>query len=211
MRINALPNAKNMPNANHSGEPTPMQITTLANMIWIGEQILWLSKTHHELECSLVVSQRLNIYMRSQHPKTNVGGMRQRFHICKKIYNFLETYCWRYQLGHTWAMLQFYEEFYNTSEFLTKEQRQMISDWFSVYAAPSGVACICSFDWNFGLTENWWTTNPSLCTGPKRASRAILDDGQLLRATLVTISSFPHIPMSEWVPNKMPVANMLSL
>jgi len=33
MRITALPNAKNMPNANHSEEPTPMQITTLATMI----------------------------------------------------------------------------------------------------------------------------------------------------------------------------------
>ena len=81
----------------------------------------------------------------------------------------------------------------------------MILGWYSVYPAPNGVARLFRSDGNSGFVQIWW---PDEFIGFYRSKtscpRTSLNDGQLLRPTIVTISSFRCVPISKRLPNPMP-------
>ena len=85
------------------------------------------------------------------------------------------------------------------------ESKKMISSWYSAYPAPNGVARLFRFDWNFGCAKIWWPDEPiDFYKSETSCSRTSLDDGQLLRATTVTTSSFWYTPIPKFATHSIP-------
>jgi len=79
------------------------------------------------------------------------------------------------------------------------------SGWHSLYPVPSGVAHLFRFDWSSGFAKIWWPDESTVFYWSKTCCpRTSLDDVQLVRATIVTISGSWCISMSKSVPNPIP-------
>jgi len=98
------------------------------------------------------------------------------------------------------------QEAYHTCS--PKGSRQIISGWYSVYPAPVGVACLFRFDWKSGFAKIWWPDeSTSLYWSKTSYPRKSLNEGQLLRAIVVTITSFWYIPKSQ--KGTIPMADLV--
>ena len=100
------------------------------------------------------------------------------------------------------------QEAYNTHMSPTGP-RKMISGWYSVYPAPNGFAWFVRFDFNSRFAMIWWPMwwqdeSAGGYWANTSCLRTSLDDGQLLRATIVTTSCFWYTPMAKPVPNPTP-------
>ena len=118
------------------------------------------------------------------------------------IYN---SYGWRHKLSNTLVFWGFNTGSTKKTFLPRNRSRKMISGWYSVYPAPNGVARLFRFDRNSGFAKIWWLYESTGFYWSKTSCpRTSLDDGQLLRAIVDTISGFWCIPMSKPVPNQMP-------
>jgi len=137
-----------------------------------------------------------------------LGGLfRFRKHIlppCQNIFSkYARAMAWSFRphVGHVRAL----QEASNANVLLTKRVQKMISGWYSVYPAPSGLACLFDFDWKFGFAKIWWPDKRiGFYLSKTNCPRTSLDDGQLLRASIDTTRSFRCIPISKQAPNPMP-------
>jgi len=84
--------------------------------------------------------------------------------------------------------------------FSPKGSGKIILGWYSVYPAPNGVSTGV-----LGLRIFGDRSIPPFFIDPKTScARTSLNDVQLLRAKIVTINRFWHIPMSKPAPTPMP-------
>jgi len=115
------------------------------------------------------------------------------------------SYGWRYKLSNTLVFWGFIISSMKKTFLPRNRSRKIISGWYSVYPAPNGVARLFRFDGNSGFAKIRWLYESTVFYRSKTSCPSTsLDDGQVLRAIVDTISGFWYIPMSKPVPNQMP-------
>ena len=101
------------------------------------------------------------------------------------------TYGWRYKLSNSLMFWGFTIGSTKKTFLPRNRSRKMISGWYSVYPAQNDVARLFRFDGNSGFAKIWWWYESTVFYQSKTSCpRTSLDNGQLLRAIVDTISGF---------------------